>query len=120
MFLAKFDRTGSNIWVRQAQSPVSYVSVRDIALAADGVWADGFVNQYAYFGSNYVSGTSTCIGFPSCTIQLHLGGYLAKISESVAVALPITLLNPKTPGTNFQFQFQSQSGFTTPCNTAPT
>jgi hypothetical protein len=112
MFLAKFDRTGSNVWVRQGQSPVSYVNVRDLALAPDGIWADGFVNQYAYFGTNYVTGTTSCIGSPFCSIQLYVGGYLAKITESVTLPAPITLLHPQTFGTNFQFQFQSQSGFT--------
>lgn len=111
-FVAKFDRNGNNLWVRHALSP-NYVNQRDLALATNGVWACGFVNQYAYFGTNYVGGTVTCIGFPTCTIGLHVGGWLAKISESSAVvALPVTLLNPQTPGANFQFQFQSQAGVT--------
>jgi len=37
---------------------------------------------------------------------------LAKITEPTAVALPVTLLNPKNTGGNFQFSFTSQSGFT--------
>ena len=110
-FVAKFDRNGNNLWVRQAASP-SYVNQRDITLDSNGVWACGFVNQYSYFGSNYVSGTTTCIGFPFCIIQLHGGGFLAKISEGAAVALPVTLLNPKYPGSTFQFSFNSQAGFT--------
>ena len=111
-FVAKFDRSGNPLWARLAQSPASYANLRDIALVNDGVWSVGFVNQYAYFGSNYVSGTATCIGFPFCTIQLHVGGWLAKITDGAAVAVPVTLLNPQTPGSSFQFQFLSQAGFT--------
>ena len=38
-------------------------------------------------------------------------GFIAKISESSS-AQPVTLLNPQTVGVNFQFSFQSQTGFT--------
>ena len=36
---------------------------------------------------------------------------IAKIAESTA-ASPVTLLSPQTTGTNFQFQFLSQTGVT--------
>lgn len=116
-FLAKFDRNGNNLWVRQAQSetPTSFVNVRDIALASDGVWICGFVNYYGNFGTNInnrVYGPETVIGFPFGYLNYYVGGYLAKVTESSGVTgLPVTLLNPLTTGGNFQFQFLSQAGF---------
>ena len=109
-FLAKFDRNGNNLWVRQALSP-NYVNQRDLAVASNGVWVCGFVNQYATFGTNTVSGTVTCIGSPFCALDYHVGGFLAKITDPAAAGLPVTLLNPQSSDADFQFQFQSQSGF---------
>ncbi len=101
--VAKFDRNGNPLWARLAQSPSSYLNVRDITLAADGVWACGFFQPIGIFGTNTIFG-----GLP----PYHRSGYLAKITDGAAVALPVTLLNPLTPGANFQFQFLSQAGFT--------
>lgn len=119
MFLAKFDRTGSSLWVRQAQSETqnSFLNVRDLSLASDGVWVCGFVNDQAQFGTNAantVYGPVTCIGSPFCFLYYWTGGYLAKVTEAgvVAPALPVTLLNPQYPGSTFQFQFLSQAGKT--------
>lgn len=119
MFLAKFDRNGNSLWVRQAQAeePSSFVNVRDLALASDGVWACGFVNYYANFGTNAanrVYGPVTIIGSPFGFIHYWVGGYLAKVSEAGVVTPPlaVTLANPQTNPTHLQFQFQSQPGFT--------
>jgi hypothetical protein len=92
MFLARFDRNGSNIWVRQAISPTGYVNVRDIALAADGVWVDGFINHSAKFGPTTVFGTITCDGSPFCTLDYHVGGFLARVPvEPYPVAADLRL-----------------------------
>jgi hypothetical protein len=101
-FVAKFDRNGNPLWARPAQSPSSYLNLRDITLAPDGVWACGFFNPIGIFGTNTIYG-----GLP----PYHRSGFLAKITDG-AIATPITLLNPQQSGANFQFQFQSQSGFT--------
>jgi hypothetical protein len=111
-FVAKFDRNGNPLWARPAQSPTSYVNLRDLALANDGIWSCGFLNQSANFGTNVVYGPLACLGFPLCTLQFHVGGWMAKITDSPAAALPVTLLNPQHPGGTFQFSFTSQSGFT--------
>lgn len=118
MFVAKFDRSGNALWVKQAQAeaPTSFVNVRDLALASDGVWTCGFVNYYANFGTNInnrVYGADTIVGFPFGYLYYYINGYLAKVTEDAgSVANPITLLNPLQNGANFQFQFQSQNGFT--------
>jgi hypothetical protein len=90
------------------------LNVRDLTLAADGVWICGFVNYTGNFGTHLVNGPVTCIGSPFCTLNYHLGGVLAKVTESATTspALPVTLFNLQTPGSTFQFQFLSQSGFT--------
>lgn len=103
--VAKFDRNGNALWARLAQSQSTYLNLRDITLATDGVWACGFFNQIGSFGTNTIYG-----GIP----PYHLSGYLAKITESMAVAVPVTLLNPQYPGGTFQFQFISQAGRTHP------
>ena len=101
--VAKFDRNGNALWARVAESPSSYLNLRDITLAPDGVWACGFFNPIGNFGTNTIYG-----GTP----PYHRSGYLAKITDGVAAALPVTLLNPQSAGGMFQFQFLSQAGFT--------
>jgi hypothetical protein len=110
-FVAKFDRNGNPLWARLAQSQSSYLNSRDIAIASDGVWSCGFFDQIASFGSNTVYGAITVIGFPIGIIQYHSSGYLAKVTDVVAQALPVVLLNPQDNGANFQLSFLSQSGF---------
>ncbi len=102
-FVAKFDRNGNPLWARLAQSQSSYLNMRDITLASDGVWACGFFNQIGIFGANTISG-----GIP----PYHRSGYLAKITDGTAAAAPVTIINPGRSGGNFTFQFLSQSGFT--------
>ena len=110
--VAKFDRNGNALWARRAFSQSSYANTRDLALAPDGVWSCGFFNQQTVFGTNTINGQATCIGSPICTLVFHPAGFMAKVTDSVIVP-PITLLNPGTTnGTNFEFSFQSQSGFT--------
>jgi hypothetical protein len=116
MFLAKFDRDGTSLWVRQSQSeaPTSFLNVRDLNLAQDGVWVCGFVNYEGNLGTHQVNGPVTIIGFPFGFIHYWVGGFLAKVTESIppTPGLPVTLLLPQQNGSNFQFQFLSQSGKT--------
>jgi len=102
-FVAKFDRDGNPLWARQAQSPSRYLNLRDIILAPDGVWASGFFNPIGIFGTNVIYGGLS---------PYHRSGYLAKITDGMSIALPVTLLNPQYPGSTFQFQFLSQAGKT--------
>lgn len=111
-FVAKFDRNGNPLWARAAQSSSSYLNTRDIAWAGDGVWACGFFDQIATFGTNTLYGPITVVGFPFGTLIYHPSGFLAKVTDSAPLGLPVTLLHPQTVGANFQFQFLSQSGFT--------
>ncbi len=108
-FLAKFDRQGALLWARKAESGASYVNVRDLVAAPDGVWACGFVSQQARFGTFDVFGPSVCIGSPFCFIQVFVGGWLGKIVDGVAPTT-ITLLNPRQDGSRLSFDFSSQGG----------
>ena len=115
-FLAKFDRNGNSLWARKAESP-AIVGLRGIALAPDGIWATGFCRSSnslpTVFGSNQVQSSLEAIpGLPFVIFVWHTSGYLAKITDGAAAALPVTLVNPKYPGSSFQFSFTSQSGFT--------
>ena len=111
-FVAKFDRNGNPLWARLAQSDSSYLNLRDVALAQNGVWGCGFFNQLASFGPNTINGGLTVVGFPFGVIQYHPGGFLAKITDASAVPVAVTLINPQAVGANFQFSFLSQAGFT--------
>ena len=111
IFVAKFDRDGNNLWVRQAINHVSYVNVRDMALAADGIWVDGFLNQNASFGPYNVTGPITCVGTPFCSLDYYVGGFLAKITETTP-ATAVTILNPQRSNNTIQFSFVSQTGHT--------
>ena len=102
-FVAKFDRNGNPLWARHAQSPSSYLNLRDITLASDGVWACGFFNPIGNFGTNTIFGGLS---------PYHRSGYLAKITDGGAGALAVNLFNLLKPGSNFQFQFLSQAGKT--------
>ena len=62
------------------------------------VFSDG------YFVSGGAGGGTTLIWTP--------GGVLANITDSVTPALPVVLLHPSETTTNFQFSFNSESGFT--------
>jgi len=108
-FIAKFDRNGNPLWARLAESQSSYLNLRDIALASNGVWGCGFFNQIATLGSFNIAGGITIEGSPIGTIVYHPDGYLGEISQSTA--LPVTLVNPLAGGGNFQLEFVSQSGF---------
>ncbi|HWX21851.1 MAG TPA: LamG domain-containing protein [Candidatus Binatia bacterium] len=110
-FLAKFDRNGNPLWARPALSQYNFVNCRALAAVPHGVWACTTCKSPTSFGTNLVTSSVTCIGSPICTLAYHYSGALGKITESVA-ALPVTLLNPHDNGANFQFSFQSQSGFT--------
>jgi hypothetical protein len=110
-FLAKFDRNGNSLWARPAVSQYNFVNCRALVVVPDGVWACAIIKSPTAFGTNTVTSSITCIGSPICTLVYHESGALGRITES-AVALPVTLLNPHDSGGNFQFSFQSKSGFT--------
>ncbi len=107
--VAKFNRSGAAQWVRHAESTHGYVNMRDLVVAPDGVWACGFNQQPAQFGSFYVYPPDTCIGSPFCFITYYSGGWLAKITDGAALA-PITLFNTRLAGANVAFDFLTQTG----------
>jgi len=110
-FVAKFDRNGNALWALNGVSSL-LANFRGIATSSDGVWASGItyvasLTEPAYFGTHAVIGDGYFSSFGSEFIPTQ-GGLLTKITETAA-ASPVTLLNPKIVGTNFQFQFLSQS-----------
>jgi hypothetical protein len=119
-FLAKFDLNGNALW---ADNPVAtgYVNFRGIALATDGVWVSGSSQSGYYpqiiptvFGTNHVYSDPLFVSGGaggSTSIFWYPAGLLAKVTESMAIAQPVTLLSPTNSGANFQFQFLSESGF---------
>lgn len=119
-FVAKFDVNGDPLWADEAVS-TAFVNFVGIGLATNGVWAVGVCQSGYYpqvestlFGTNavysdgfYVSGGaggSTSLIWTPC-------GVLAKITDSLAPALPVALLHPSETTTNFQFSFNSAAGF---------
>jgi len=114
-FIAKFDLNGNPLWARNGVSS-DMANFRGLALVPDGVWASGFlllsdISHPALFDTNSVysdiyvpnmGGLVTIISTP--------GGLLAKIAETTSPAA-VTVLNPRSDGTNFKFSFQSQSSF---------
>jgi len=114
--LAKFDRNGNPLWARNGVSS-DFANFRGIATTADGVWACGFlkITNYipAQFGTYSVySDLQVIPGSPFSTLIWNQAGMIAKITDSSIAASPVTLLNPQSNGTSFQFQFLSQAGFT--------
>jgi hypothetical protein len=115
-FLAKFDRNGNPLWARNGVSS-DLANFRGIATTSNGVWASGFLKlsslgTLAQFGTNYVYGDYYIVSAGIFgTIYPTQGGVLAKITDSTASALPVTILNPQSSGGNFQFSFLSQAGF---------
>ncbi len=120
-FLAKMDRNGNPLWAREAvASTFGTVNFLGIALATDGVWASGWCLSGYYpetvpvvFGTNNVISSGRAVyGGPGGSLNFiwYPAGVLAKITDSASAALPVTLLNPQTAGSNFQFQFLSQAG----------
>ncbi len=115
-FMAKFDRNGNPLWARNGVSS-DLANFRGIAAASDGVWASGFLKINAtipaQFGTNQVySDLYIVVSGIFGTLYWTQGGMIAKISDSSAIGLPVAILNPQGSGANFQFSFQSQSGFT--------
>ena len=113
--VAKFDLNGNPLWARNGVSS-DEANFRGVATTSDGVWASGFLkvsnlSSPAQFGTNYVSSDLYIPGVGIVTIYFTQAGMIAKITESTA-ASPVTLLSPQTTGTNFQFHFLSQTGFT--------
>lgn len=122
-FLAKFDLNGNPLWAREAVSPGA-VNFRGVALAPDGVWASGWgVSSNGFttfppimFGTNSLFTDPLALVGPAgsgVTFLFFPGGVLGKVTESTtSTPLPITLGSPRNTGTNFQFSFPTQSGFT--------
>jgi hypothetical protein len=119
-FLAKFDMNGNALWANEA---VSSSNVLFLGLALDntnGVWASGWglsgnfpQPEYIAFGTNHVFSDEQIItggAGGSEFIVWNQAGMLGKVTDT-ATALPVTLLNAIGNGTNFQFQFLSESGF---------
>jgi hypothetical protein len=90
---------------------------RGIALAADGVWAGGFLkitnSILAQFGTNNVYSDDYIVSVGVfAIINWTQAGMIAKITEpAIGAASPVTIIDPQDNGMNFQFQFLSQSGF---------
>jgi hypothetical protein len=115
-FAAMFDRTGTPQWARMAESTnltfeiTDRVNFYDLALAPNGIWVCGEGSGAVYFGTNLVnSALKLFVIGTSLYYQEFNSGMLGMIAETAA---PVSLLNPEVVGANFQFQFQSQSGFT--------
>jgi hypothetical protein len=86
------------------------VNFYDLALAPNGIWVCGEGSGAVYFGTNLVnSALKLFVIGTSLYYQEFNSGMLGMIAETAA---PVSLLNPEVVGANFQFQFQSQSGFT--------
>ena len=113
-FMSKFDGNGNPLWARPASTAAAgagLVNLRGIALAPDGIWANGVIENVASFGTHPVTSSLTCIGTPTCNIVYQFSGGVAKITDA-SLALPVTLFGEQQSGTNFQFSFVSQSGRT--------
>ena len=114
--VAKFDLNGNPLWARSGVSS-AFANFRGIATTSDGVWASGFlkvkdISSPAQFGTNYVSSDLYVPGSGPSTIIFTQAGMIAKITDGAAGPLSVTLFNSLNKGgTNFQFQFLSQSGF---------
>jgi hypothetical protein len=114
-FVAKFDTNGNPLWARNGVSS-DLANFRGIATTSDGVWASGFLkitnSILAEFGTHSVYSDYYIVSVGVLgTIYYTQGGDLAKITEVTSSPSPVTLINPQDNGTNFQFQFVSQSGF---------
>jgi hypothetical protein len=119
-FLAKFDMNGNAFWANEA---VSSSNVLFLGVALDnsnGVWVSGWglsgnfpQPEYTAFGTNHVYSDAQIItggAGGSEFILWNQAGMLGKVTDTVT-AFPVTLLNAIGNGTNFQFQFTSESGF---------
>ena len=120
-FLAKFDVNGNALWAREATAS-SIVNFLGIALASDGIWASGWCQpsnfttfQPTTFGTNRVySDPFYLVGGEGSGVYIidYPAGVLAKVTDTIPAASPVTLVNAHYSGTTFQFSFQSQTGFT--------
>jgi hypothetical protein len=114
-FVAKFDLNGNPLWARNGVSS-TLGNFRGIATSSTGVWASGIVLvsdifHPAQFGTNTVFSDDYIYNFGTGIIALFTqGGLLTQITETTT-ATPVTLLSPQGAGTNFQFQFLSEQGF---------
>jgi hypothetical protein len=120
-FLAKFDINGNALWANEGVSMTTALFL-GIALAPNGVWASGWC-EAGYFpqtipvlyGTNQVFSDKLFVSGGAgggTAIIWYPAGVLANITDSgVTTPTPVTLLNATSAGSNFQFQFLSESGF---------
>jgi hypothetical protein len=118
-YITKLDLNGNAQWSRPGIATASYLgynnanyaNFRGITRTSDGrVWAAGLMWGQANFYTNLLTSDREFVSMQAFPVRT---AFMAAVSEiTVAPALPITLLNPQSNGANFQFQFQSQAGFT--------
>ncbi len=117
-FAAQFDRNGTPQWACLAESTnlsievTDAVNFYDIALAPNGVWVCGVGSGAVYFGTNLVNSAGEYIVVGNNVILESFNSGMLGMIALTQPASPVTLLNPAVAGTNFQFKFLSQSGFT--------
>lgn len=117
--IAKLDLNGNTQWSRPGIATAShlgynnanYSNFRSVTRTSDGrIWGAGLMWGQVNFNTNLLTGDIEIVSMQAFPVRT---AFLAAVSESaVAAPQPITLLNPQQNGANFQFQFQSQSGFT--------
>lgn len=117
--IAKLDLNGNTQWIRPGIATAShlgynnanYSNFRGVTRTSDGrIWGAGLMWGQVNFNTNLLTGDIEIVSMQAFPVRT---AFLAAVAESaIAAPAPITLLNPQTSGPNFQFQFQSQAGFT--------
>jgi hypothetical protein len=119
-FLAKFDPNGNALWANEAVSSTTAYTL-GVAATSNGAWLSGWCVSGYYpqtvptvYGTNNVYSDELIIyggAGGSEAIIWYPAGVLANVTDAVTVPTPVTLLNANSAGSNFQFQFLSESGF---------
>jgi len=110
-FVAKFDANGNTLWARNGISS-DFANLRGSPpLPTASGPLDSLKSPMAFrLNSTPLACLATANQWRGTV--WNQGGLLTKITDSAAVAVSVTLLNPQTVGANFQFQFLSEAGFT--------